>query len=644
MVLPVARTRKQRRSARPAQPVAPHPPRAGRARERDARPIAAEPLAARRTRRLIALGVSGVAFVAYFLTAARDLFPGDTPEFVTVALSGGVAHPPGYPLISLIGVVFGRLSLGPLPFRIDLISVLCHTATIGLVFLIGERLTRNLWASAAGALVLAFGANFWAWSLVAETFPLNDLLVALVLYLLVLWHERPTSRARLIGAAAVFGLGLANHQTIALLLPAIVYLLILHRRELETDRVKLWGIFAASAVAGIVPYSYVIIAAGRHELYNWGGIQGPLDLLRQILRLDYGTGQLVSLQRYIGGTAMDRFGDFFKTINPILAVLAALGFAQAWRRVRWYFWTSLLAVFFTGPLFLAVANANPAVATARFALVRFYLLPELILATLAALGITFIVEQARRRLPAPPHWLPQAVAGAALAIAALEIVFTYHAVDISEDHVTRSFAEDILATTPQNAILLAGGDHVVLPLAYLQAVEGRRPDVTLIIFPVLSAEWYQRELRLRHPDLNLPIARYEQADALITLIGANPDRTFVLTGEQIEQSFGGRYGQYGRGLVLMVVKPDAPKLQLAELVEENERLLASYRIPSFDTIRRESFERFILSWYALVPTRLAQQFDTAKRYAEARAWYERALAIDPELPEAVQGLRADQGK
>lgn len=599
---------------------------------------------ARRTRRLVALGVGAVAAVAYVLTAARDLFPGDTPEFITVALTGGVAHPPGYPLISMIGIVFGHLPLGELPFRIGLVSVLCHAATVSLVFLIVERLTRDLFASAAAALLLAFGANFWSWSLVAETFPLNDVLAALVIYLLVLWRERPSSRLRLIGAAGVFGLGLANHQTIALLLPAIGYLLVRHRRELAEDRVKLWGIFVASAVAGIVPYGYILVAAGRHELYNWGGIQGPGDLLRQILRLDYGTGQLVTLQRYIGGTPLDRYGDFLRTINPILAVLAALGFVHAYRRVRWYFWTALLAFVFTGPVFLAIANANPTNSTARFALVRFYLLPEVILATLAGLGIVFIVEQVRRRLPDAPRWLPRAVAGAVFAAVAIQIVTTYHALDLSEDHVARSFAEDILATTPQNAVLLAGGDHVVLPLAYLQAVEKARPDVTLVMFPVLPGEWYQRELRLRHHDLALPIARYDQSDAINTLIGANPDRTFVLTGEQIEQSFGGRYGQYGRGLVLVIVKVDAPKPTLASLVEDNEKLLASYRIPTFDTIKRDSFERFILAWYALVPTRLAQQFDTAKRYGEARAWYERALAIDPELPEAVQGLRLDQGK
>ena len=96
--------------------------------------------------------------------------------------------------------------------------------------------------------------------------------------------------------------------------------------------------------------------------------------------------------------------------------------------------------------------------------------------------------------------------------------------------------------------------------------------------------------------------------------------------------------------MLVVVKIDDPKPTLATLVDDNERLLASYRVATLGAIKRESFERFIVAWYALVPTRLAQQFDTAKRYSEARDWYQRALAIDPDLPEAVSGLRLDQGK
>ena len=588
--------------------------------------------------RLVAAAAVGVVtLIVYALTAARDIFPGDSPEFVTVALTGGVAHPPGYPLLSILGVLFGQLPVGPPPFRIDLISALCHAGAVVLVFLTAERLSRNPLASAAAALVLAFGHGFWTWSLVAETFPLNDLLAALVLYLVVVWHERPAATAPLVAAAVAFGLGMANQQTISFLLPAIAFVLYTHRSALR-GRPVLVQCAAVAAGAAIVPYAYIVVAAGRHAVLNWGGIQSVGDLARQILRLDYGTGQLVSTPGYQGGNGLERLAAFVSNANPLLAVLSVAGAVYAYRRLRWYFWTVAIAFLISGPIFIAYANANPEVDTARFILLRFYLLPQVIVAPLAALGIVFASEVVRRRLAEPPGWLPSAVAGAALALAALELVASYGGVDRSGDHVARTFAEDILATAPDGSIVLAAGDHVVLPLEYLQAVEGKRPEVTVIAWTLLGLDWYQRELKLRHPELNLPLARYQESDGLLTLVRANPDRKFILTGEEAGQSLQGTFGIYPRGLTLPII--DAKLLlDLTTVANENEQLLGTYRIPSLSSIDRDSFERFIVSWYALVPFRVGAQYESAKQKPDARTWYERAIAIDPQLPEALNGLR-----
>jgi hypothetical protein len=584
-----------------------------------------------------------VAFVAYALTASRDIFPGDTPEFITVALTGGVAHPPGYPLLSMLGALFGQLPIGPLPFRVNLVSAVAHAATVSFVFLIAERLSRDLLAAAAAALLLAFGTLFWSWSLVAEAFAVNDLLAALVFYFIVVWRDRPLSTAPLLGAALAFGLGIANHQTITLLVPAIAYAFWSERRFLRGRGALLWRAAAVLGLAAVLPYAYILVAADRHELLNWGGIQSPFDLARQFLRLDYGTGQLIPTQAYQGGTPIDRLVEFAKNVNPALAVLATLGAVQAYRRIRWYFWTTALAFLFTGILFVLYANANVQVETARFILVRFFLLPQVVVAPLAGLGLVFLVELVSRRRPDDRPWLARAVTGVAFAVAAIELVATFHAVDLSDDRIARDFTVDIFATTPQNAILLAGGDHIVLPLAYMQAVERVRPDVTLVLIPILPLEWYQRELKLRHPELSIPLARYDQPDGLLTLMQANVGRTFLLTGEQADQRFGGLHGVYGRGLVLPVIGPDA-QLELDAVRKDNEDLMASYHVPSLATIKPETFERFILDWYALVWFRLGKQYEDKALYADARAYYERSLAIEPALPEALGGMRRVQGR
>jgi len=135
--------------------------------------------------------VTIAAGVLYFLTAARDIVVGDTPELITAAVTLGVAHPPGYPLFTILGHLFSLLPLGSIPFRVNLLSVVCDSVTIGIVHLIAVRLVQSRIAAAIAALALAVNPVFWEWSLAAEVFPLNNLLAAMLVLLLVLWHEQP---------------------------------------------------------------------------------------------------------------------------------------------------------------------------------------------------------------------------------------------------------------------------------------------------------------------------------------------------------------------------------------------------------------------------------------------------------------------
>jgi tetratricopeptide (TPR) repeat protein len=167
--------------------------------------------------------------------------------------------------------------------------------------------------------------------------------------------------------------------------------------------------------------------------------------------------------------------------------------------------------------------------------------------------------------------------------------------------------------------------------------------VTVVATTLLPFDWYQRELKLRHPEINVPIARFEQPDGLKQLMQANLGRQFLLTGEQGSQTFAGAYGVYGRGLLLPVIGPDAV-LDLSAVRAENEKLWSSYHVPSLDRIDRDSFERFIVDWYALVPFRMGSQYEQANQFAEARTWYQKALSIQPELPEAIAGMKRIQAK
>src|SRR5438046_10589545 len=87
-----------------------------------------------------AVAVTIAAGILYFLTAARDIVVGDTPELITAAATLGVAHPPGYPLFTMLGHLFSLLPFGSIPFRLNLVSLVCYSLACGVIYVIAKHL------------------------------------------------------------------------------------------------------------------------------------------------------------------------------------------------------------------------------------------------------------------------------------------------------------------------------------------------------------------------------------------------------------------------------------------------------------------------------------------------------------------------
>jgi len=597
-------------------------------------------LAARVDWRTLAVGVAvtSVSAVIYALTAARDIVIGDSPEYVTVAATLGVAHPPGYPVVTMLGYLFSLIPVGSVPFRVNLLAVVCGALTVGLIYLTAYRLSGHRLLSGAAALLLAFNPLFWSWSLVIEAFPLNNLLAALMVYLLVVWNERPDRPAPLVAAAFVGGLGLANHQTIALLAPAVSYLLWRHRAILF-DRPWVIGACTGAVLVGLLPYAYLPWAAAQRPPWSWAAISSVGDLVDHFLRRSYGTGQLVSQPLMQGGSPVSRITVLLESFTALQIALIALGAVQAYRSVRWYFWFAMLAFAVVGPFFAVYSNVNLAVSFIVFVLQRFFLLALVVTAPLVALGLVLVIDTAKVRIPRIRPQLVSAAAAGCVAIVVLgQVATAYAAVDQSGNHVASHFAEDILGTMPENSILLVRGDAVVFPVIYASAVERYRPDVAVVILDLLGAEWYVRQVRERYPDVVVPFDRWNgQPGAMKAFVQANRAHAIGLQGIALDDSLKDDYWFYGYGLVQMI-EPMSKDVTLDTMVADNERLLGTYRVASYPTTKRDTFERGIVADYALPAYRVAKEFEAAKLYPQARKWYERALAVDPELPKALEAL------
>jgi hypothetical protein len=148
-----------------------------------------------------------------------------------------------------------------------------------------------------------------------------------------------------------------------------------------------------------------------------------------------------------------------------------------------------------------------------------------------------------------------------------------------------------------------------------------------------------RQLREQHSDLVVPFDRYDpQNNNLNALVGANGGRTIAIAGNVgSDNSLDANYWPYQQGLFVMIM-PKSSDVPLDTLLAENEQLLGRCHPPSPGSVRANTFEADILNIYAYPPFNIAGTCARAGLQAEARTWYQRALAINPEFSKAREAL------
>ena len=235
---------------------------------------------------LIASLLFTFTLVVYTLTLSRSVYFGDSGEFIAVAKVLGIAHPPGYPLYTMIAHLFTYLPFGNIAFRVNLFSAFTSSLTCVVVYFICLKLTRNRLASASASLFLAFSYLFGLYSLVAEVFSLNNLFVALIILISLNIFENPKNQRLFYLLSFTFGLSLTNHHTILFLTPALVFLVLsTNPKLLLQPKFLIYG--TSFFILGLLPYLYLPLRALQNPILNWGDPDTISKFLNVILRRDY---------------------------------------------------------------------------------------------------------------------------------------------------------------------------------------------------------------------------------------------------------------------------------------------------------------------------------------------------------------------
>jgi len=366
-----------------------------------------------------------------------------------------------------------------------------------------------MFAPAIGAgLLMTFCRTLWAYATITEVYTLNALLVLLVFFLVVRWRRRiietrtdssveiATHDTWIYAAAFVFGLAMGvHHVTVALTLPAIA--VVVYRTEglkFFTSRRLLYAALI-SITALILVYSYLPWAASRSPAMNWGNPRSLQEIWWHI------TGRQYRVFFYFSPAAMGaQFVEFCRMSLrefgfawlPLTLFLAGAGLASTHKRDRTAFWFLLLILLADLAYALSYEIAEDKDA---------YYLPAFIsIAIAAGLGIHWLIQLAASRRS--PIWTPSLAAATAIVLTSA-IAFAANWPFNNRRHyfIADDYVENLFSTIAPNGLMLTQDWQVASPMLYAQEIEQRRRDVKVVDINLLRRSWYFDYLKLAHPDM-----------------------------------------------------------------------------------------------------------------------------------------------
>uniref|UniRef100_A0A8C0B6L5 Transmembrane protein 260 n=1 Tax=Buteo japonicus TaxID=224669 RepID=A0A8C0B6L5_9AVES len=438
---------------------------------------------------------------------------------VPSGLRTSVAHPPGYPLFTLLAkLATGLLPVGSPAYRVNLLCGLLGAAAASLLFYTVFRLSGSYAGGILAAGVFSFSRLTWQWSIAAEVFSLNNLFVGLLMALTAHFEEASTAKERSkISKVGAFccGLSLCNQHTIVLYIACIVPWVLsrlFRKTELSLGHLLKLGL---CFLAGLLPYLYLPASSYLNRArWTWGDQTTFQGFLTHFLREEYGTFNLAKSET--GSSMREIDGGFQAHITFVSFFIMPLCYffnrtKQQKSPVIWLFtgMLCLYSLFFawranldiTKPLFLGVVE-------------RFWLQSSAVVAVLAGLGLASVGSAGSRALP----WLEWL---SALALVFSQVWANYRACDQSNNYVVDKFARNLLSSMPTGAVILLRGDLPGNALRYVHYCEGMRPDITLVDQEMMTYEWYLPKLAKHLPGVYFPGNRWNPVEGVL------PDGTLV---------------------------------------------------------------------------------------------------------------------
>lgn len=289
--------------------------------------------------RAVGLAVFLITGVIYFLTVQPSVSFWDPGEISSASYSLMVPHPPGGPMWLIVGRIFSMVPFAQnIGFRVNSLSVLASCFSVLLLYLVAVKIIESYRGrqynstserlltfipAAIGALAYAFCDTFWFNALEANYFAVSTLLYSLVVWLMMLWHERynsPDNEKYIILMAYIIGISAGVHLMSMLAILTFVgvvvmkkyvtdevmykrsaYIFLIHLAILAVAAIGLWGSQTGSSAPTAEEYqafdsrfrwimlgiSVIFMFIYRQKIFNRSSFYMPLMIGAVVLAFAY---------------------------------------------------------------------------------------------------------------------------------------------------------------------------------------------------------------------------------------------------------------------------------------------------------------------------------------------------------------------
>jgi hypothetical protein len=498
-----------------------------------------------------------ITLCGYLLTRpAHPIGYADTEELLTTAHLLSVAHPSGYPFVSLsLGLIHRLLPAVPLALVANTFSSLIMAISMGLVgsilYLMQKHYLKNL-ADEVKVIIaitlsvsIGFTALVWLYAVTFEIIAYTVFFAVSLILSVIRWQTTLGQKSNLRWFYISFfvaAVNLAHVQTSVLMFPALATILLTNRSKLTSINryrykrtwIKAIGVFA---VPLIIYVSLLFVLNANKAPVSWYFPQNLSGIINFITRKDY-TGRYVD-EDIIRPAYLTPINQTYITVQPEyisflishltlpLFMLSLIGLAYMvlhQRRPVTYF--LLVLWFFTGPVLagrlgLPSLDSGSLIQTIHIGILhRQYPVGEISYAIFALFGFYWLYTIFSL------HKKSITLISIVLLALAANVVASNVSIGYQKDNlVIELYAKNMLDTVDENAVIICSADIACFSLLYHNIVLGYRSDVTVLT----QNNLYRKHFLDHNPQLyNLPYNENPYFFAALTT-SLLPERSVYLT-------------------------------------------------------------------------------------------------------------------